>query len=153
MTSAPRSPSASSCTSRAANSATVSPSSTTPRTRPRASMPRSRPRTVATTKPCTSTTTSFVPSSTACPPQRSEEHTSELQSPCNLVCRLLLEKKKQPHRPARARQPLRIPVHSLLGGAPLVTLSRLAALGTVLEYATMRRLTLVHRDYFTPDAY
>src|SRR5256885_11521298 len=27
---------------------------------------------------------------------RSEEHTSELQSPCNLVCRLLLEKKK-PH--------------------------------------------------------
>src|SRR5256885_11725542 len=35
---------------------------------------------------------------------RSEEHTSELQSPCNLVCRLLLEKKKNPtdlvHRPA-----------------------------------------------------
>src|SRR5256885_16363639 len=30
---------------------------------------------------------------------RSEEHTSELQSPCNLVCRLLLEKKKNtPHR-------------------------------------------------------
>src|SRR2546426_8732347 len=27
-------------------------------------------------------------------PVRSEEHTSELQSPCNLVCRLLLEKKK-----------------------------------------------------------
>src|SRR2546426_1196398 len=27
-------------------------------------------------------------------PNRSEEHTSELQSPCNLVCRLLLEKKK-----------------------------------------------------------
>src|SRR5256885_11135154 len=27
--------------------------------------------------------------------KRSEEHTSELQSPCNLVCRLLLEKKKQ----------------------------------------------------------
>src|SRR5256885_9809932 len=29
---------------------------------------------------------------------RSEEHTSELQSPCNLVCRLLLEKKKQNDR-------------------------------------------------------
>src|SRR5256885_12438905 len=32
---------------------------------------------------------------------RSEEHTSELQSPCNLVCRLLLEKKKNiyiPHK-------------------------------------------------------
>src|SRR2546426_5171527 len=28
-------------------------------------------------------------------PIRSEEHTSELQSPCNLVCRLLLEKKKK----------------------------------------------------------
>src|SRR5256885_2792937 len=41
--------------------------------------------------------------------KRSEEHTSELQSPCNLVCRLLLEKKKQrfhsagPARTPRAR--------------------------------------------------
>src|SRR5256885_7827743 len=32
--------------------------------------------------------------STARAAARSEEHTSELQSPCNLVCRLLLEKKK-----------------------------------------------------------
>src|SRR5256885_11005590 len=32
---------------------------------------------------------------------RSEEHTSELQSPCNLVCRLLLEKKKTKLRPRR----------------------------------------------------
>src|SRR5205807_2932211 len=32
---------------------------------------------------------------------RSEEHTSELQSPCNLVCRLLLEKKKH----AKAKEP------------------------------------------------
>src|SRR2546426_7653715 len=31
----------------------------------------------------------------AATPSRSEEHTSELQSPCNLVCRLLLEKKKK----------------------------------------------------------
>src|SRR2546426_6923075 len=29
---------------------------------------------------------------------RSEEHTSELQSPCNLVCRLLLEKKKKKYK-------------------------------------------------------
>src|SRR5256885_7579669 len=29
--------------------------------------------------------------------KRSEEHTSELQSPCNLVCRLLLEKKDERH--------------------------------------------------------
>src|SRR2546426_8767180 len=37
--------------------------------------------------------------------RRSEEHTSELQSPCNLVCRLLLEKKKQqgPGRPLSGR--------------------------------------------------
>src|SRR5256885_7572656 len=45
------------------------------------------------------------------PPRRarSEEHTSELQSPCNLVCRLLLEKKKnsppEPH-PIAYRFPL-----------------------------------------------
>src|SRR2546426_7519754 len=32
---------------------------------------------------------------------RSEEHTSELQSPCNLVCRLLLEKKKTKRRTRR----------------------------------------------------
>src|SRR5256885_10065215 len=31
--------------------------------------------------------------------RRSEEHTSELQSPCNLVCRLLLEKKKKAQPP------------------------------------------------------
>src|SRR5256885_6762295 len=35
--------------------------------------------------------------------QRSEEHTSELQSPCNLVCRLLLEKKKD-RAPSSARR-------------------------------------------------
>src|SRR5256885_9785009 len=34
---------------------------------------------------------------------RSEEHTSELQSPCNLVCRLLLEKKKRRQRTNRRR--------------------------------------------------
>src|SRR5256885_2804659 len=39
--------------------------------------------------------------------QRSEEHTSELQSPCNLVCRLLLEKKKRVSRPRTSTQLLR----------------------------------------------
>src|SRR2546426_3574547 len=34
---------------------------------------------------------------------RSEEHTSELQSPCNLVCRLLLEKKKKMKSKRRPR--------------------------------------------------
>src|SRR2546426_1820606 len=42
---------------------------------------------------------------------RSEEHTSELQSPCNLVCRLLLEKKKNVTPPVtdcwRLRPPTR----------------------------------------------
>src|SRR2546426_1210138 len=40
--------------------------------------------------------------------RRSEEHTSELQSPCNLVCRLLLEKKKKTSTPTstlRTRSP------------------------------------------------
>src|ERR1022692_939956 len=36
-------------------------------------------------------------------PIRSEEHTSELQSPCNLVCRLLLEKKNAHDRDRRGR--------------------------------------------------
>src|SRR2546426_4256329 len=36
----------------------------------------------------------------SCSGVRSEEHTSELQSPCNLVCRLLLEKKKKKNRRA-----------------------------------------------------
>src|SRR2546430_5934632 len=39
-----------------------------------------------------------VISVTILPPLRSEEHTSELQSQSNLVCRLLLEKKKKPSR-------------------------------------------------------
>src|SRR5256885_4109925 len=50
-------------------------------------------------------------------PMRSEEHTSELQSPCNLVCRLLLDKKKQhPPRTRRGHINLvaqRAPVHDL----------------------------------------
>src|SRR2546426_6868065 len=37
--------------------------------------------------------------------KRSEEHTSELQSPCNLVCRLLLEKKKTRRSPQAAHAP------------------------------------------------
>src|SRR3972149_7722462 len=38
-------------------------------------------------------------------PARSEEHTSELQSQSNLVCRLLLEKKNNKQRTQRRRQP------------------------------------------------
>src|SRR5256885_5136157 len=51
--------------------------------------------------------------------RRSEEHTSELQSPCNLVCRLLLEKKKNKPRhhsnhaafPCHSTYPERIHLH------------------------------------------
>src|SRR5256885_4029702 len=49
---------------------------------------------------------SFIPSRRATSP-RSEEHTSELQSPCNLVCRLLLEKKQHPQVPAEVASLLR----------------------------------------------
>src|SRR5256885_7317097 len=48
--------------------------------------------------PSSHSTTSDVPFGRKSRPsrvRRSEEHTSELQSPCNLVCRLLLEKKKK----------------------------------------------------------
>src|SRR5205807_3374423 len=54
--------------------------------------------------PCDPTSTGACKEQDVCPQSckndpfgstcRSEEHTSELQSPCNLVCRLLLEKKK-----------------------------------------------------------
>src|ERR1039457_857532 len=46
---------------------------------------------------------------------RSEEHTSELQSPCNLVCRLLLEKKK--HENLNGITPPPGPTRMLAGGA------------------------------------
>src|SRR2546426_4400994 len=39
--------------------------------------------------------------------RRSEEHTSELQSPCNLVCRLLLEKKKKKNTKHKLTKKLR----------------------------------------------
>src|SRR5256885_11981077 len=71
-------------------------SATTPRA---AAVPRrERPtRTRATARPASADAPSTPRRSSAArdaPGSRSEEHTSELQSPCNLVCRLLLEKKK-----------------------------------------------------------
>src|ERR1022692_4830252 len=47
---------------------------------------------------------------------RSEEHTSELQSPCNLVCRLLLEKTKQDWKP-REQSGRPVAMHSAAGQA------------------------------------
>src|SRR5256885_7226423 len=46
---------------------------------------------------------------------RSEEHTSELQSPCNLVCRLLLEKKKNNALKPLQQSPDRAAKHLLQG--------------------------------------
>src|SRR5256885_7526561 len=48
---------------------------------------------------------------------RSEEHTSELQSPCNLVCRLLLEKKKPI---LRCAQSLSCPQHPMSPAAATI---------------------------------
>src|SRR5256885_7241744 len=49
---------------------------------------------------------------------RSEEHTSELQSPCNLVCRLLLEKKKKHNKSNHYQhvicQPITIQIFSIV---------------------------------------
>src|SRR5256885_10104297 len=45
--------------------------------------------------------------------RRSEEHTSELQSPCNLVCRLLLEKKKDNQQTTMNLVVHRLPRHTL----------------------------------------
>src|SRR5256885_12217601 len=46
--------------------------------------------------------------------RRSEEHTSELQSPCNLVCRLLLEKKKNKnHKTTKYKRTIARP-HSIV---------------------------------------
>src|SRR5256885_6691308 len=62
----------------------------------------------AATGPQPSSSASAAPGSAL---TRSEEHTSELQSPCNLVCRLLLEKKKDKlhciQRLLHDRKPLR----------------------------------------------
>src|SRR2546430_11015811 len=56
---------------------------------------------------CAAFTTLLIPTARSTPAKssRSEEHTSELQSQSNLVCRLLLEKKSSPHRDHAQRFP------------------------------------------------
>src|SRR5205807_5176949 len=54
-----------------------------------------RDRRYAASNATVSTATAMTPESRSVASTRSEEHTSELQSPCKLVCRLLLEKKKR----------------------------------------------------------
>src|SRR5256885_12402211 len=66
-------------------------------------------------------------------PLRSEEHTSELQSPCNLVCRLLLEKKKT-HQTNDASTPLRPLRIGRLLAPPLHHWTPIVALATCVSY-------------------
>src|ERR1022692_3575995 len=77
---------------------------------------------------------------------RSEEHTSELQSPCNLVCRLLLEKKKKKNKMTRNRT--RSAFRQILGlRSGLVSLSiRLVAELLVLPSSTQSAARAHHLD-------
>src|ERR1039457_123883 len=63
---------------------------------------------------------------------RSEEHTSELQSPCNLVCRLLLEKKKKNKKEKRNHEKCRGLRSQQEAAQPQGTPARLHALGRFL---------------------
>src|SRR5256885_6577610 len=73
----------------------VIPSDSTRRSRPGATTTLPAPRSTSTWGPVERR----APGPAGLTPgSRSEEHTSELQSPCNLVCRLLLEKKKKKNK-------------------------------------------------------
>src|SRR5256885_11639389 len=84
--------------------------------------------------------------------ERSEEHTSELQSPCNLVCRLLLEKKKTqnratsaPHIPSRCTASSPIARHSRSSSTPptpsIPTPSRRRPHGLLSRYTLLYHTT------------
>src|SRR5437763_5384229 len=85
---------------------------------PRASTWRAKPRSSSRVRDSTSgpaASTFEAATSVSATLARSEEHTSELQSPMYLVCRLLLEKKKQTHnhlRPPLQRRPELDPVRN-----------------------------------------
>src|SRR5256885_13556984 len=78
--------------------------------RVRVSTPTSSPAAGMVTPRATGTAPGAATISVAGPALRSEEHTSELQSPCNLVCRLLLEKKNRPY--AYIYQPHALTLHA-----------------------------------------
>src|SRR5256885_2641755 len=78
--------------------------------------------------------------------RRSEEHTSELQSPCNLVCRLLLEKKKHLADDDLSDAPnLQLPGLLQLRGAGVVYAGRLAP-GSDVPGPHIRSQHCGHRD-------
>src|ERR1022692_102489 len=71
-------------------------------------------------------------------PNRSEEHTSELQSPCNIVCRLLLEKKNETEFPTKLRA-LKNSAHPNAAQASQYELRRTDALDTIVFFLMIRR--------------
>src|ERR1022692_3133919 len=71
---------------------------------------------------------------------RSEEHTSELQSPCNLVCRLLLEKKKK-------KQTISNPSAASAARPKVITMIREPVLPCLLAIAT-RVVQSTHLIFF-----
>src|SRR5256885_3016115 len=73
-------------------------------------------------------------------PLRSEEHTSELQSPCNLVCRLLLEKKK-----SLKLVPV-TPPHPVSPRPPQITRFSPSSLALVLKTASDKLVTTESAD-------
>src|SRR2546430_5624169 len=76
---------------------------------------------------------------------RSEEHTSELQSQSNIVCRLLLEKKKNPLRPPLADHSM--PVES----ADFSASKRIGAGGVSTDRRDLNFTRLMHRFPPPPD--
>src|ERR1039457_7161725 len=74
-------------------------------------------------------------------PNRSEEHTSELQSPCNLVCRLLLEKKiEESTRGGSGRHPPLAGAWRAAAGARWETLGAEAYADAALSLRKVRRV-------------
>src|SRR5256885_8593275 len=76
---------------------------------------------------------------------RSEEHTSELQSPCNLVCRLLLEKKKNSvchHLPQASKTTEMVDQLVVINSTSLDR----AVVETVIERGLIRRTTSPAND-------
>src|ERR1022692_4244438 len=72
---------------------------------------------------------------------RSEEHTSELQSPCNLVCRLLLEKKK-------TTSESRTQVHSRRAGAGIPHSGRPRSANAAARVAARPQIPNADHDLF-----
>src|SRR2546430_7276982 len=86
------------------NASSARPSKTPSAMRSRRSGPARLPRWISSTssiatanRACAAAAAASLPTASTSLTGRSEEHTSELQSQSNLVCRLLLEKKKQSH--------------------------------------------------------